>query len=210
MYLYHLVQSFPMTDLRPRAALLDAAIEHVAANGITDLSLRGLAAELGTSHRMLSHHFGSKDGLWTAIVQEVERRQLDALAEVVPDPDTSPSEVLRLWWKRISDESLWPNERLFFEIYGQALRGKPPTSELLDTVVDSWLETSDAMAAMTGMSYEHARTMTRLGLAVTRGLLLDLLTTGDRAGVDAAMEQWIELNASAIDRFTGDRLEAEG
>ncbi len=190
-----------MTDPSPREALLDAAIEHVAANGITDLSLRGLAAELGTSHRMLSHHFGSKDGLWTAIVQEVERRQLDAVAEVVPDPDASPSDVLRLWWERISDESLWPNERLFFEVYGQALRGKPPTSELLDTVVDSWLATSGTFAAMTGLSSDDARTMTRLGLAVTRGLLLDLLTTGDRAGVDAAMEQWIELNALAIDRL---------
>jgi hypothetical protein len=31
----------------------------------------------------------------------------------------------------------------------------------------------------------------RLGVAVVRGLLLDLLATGDRAGVDAAMERFI-------------------
>ena len=30
-----------------------------------------------------------------------------------------------------------------------------------------------------------------------RGLLLDLLATGDREGVDAAMEVWIELNIAA-------------
>ena len=33
-----------------------------------------------------------------------------------------------------------------------------------------------------------ARVHARLGLAVVRGLLLDLLATGDRAGVDAALE----------------------
>ena len=35
----------------------------------------------------------------------------------------------------------------------------------------------------------------RLGIAVLRGLLLDLLATGDREGVDAALEAWIALNA---------------
>ena len=34
------------------------------------------------------------------------------------------------------------------------------------------------------ISGKHAR----LGLAVTRGLLLDLLATGDRAGVEAALD----------------------
>ena len=33
-----------------------------------------------------------------------------------------------------------------------------------------------------------ARAHARLGLAVVRGLLLDLLATGDRAGVDAALD----------------------
>jgi hypothetical protein len=44
------------------------------------------------------------------------------------------------------------------------------------------------------MAPEHALPFARLGIAVTRGLLLDLLATGDRAGVDAAMEHWIRLN----------------
>ena len=74
-----------------RQELLEAAIDHVAEHGLTDLSLRGLAAELGTSHRMLSHHFGSKDGLWVAIIQEVERRQLEVLADLVPDPTVGPA-----------------------------------------------------------------------------------------------------------------------
>jgi AcrR family transcriptional regulator len=45
-----------------RDRLLAAALEHVATHGIGNLSLRGLAAALGTSHRMLSYHFGSREG----------------------------------------------------------------------------------------------------------------------------------------------------
>jgi AcrR family transcriptional regulator len=179
-----------------RQQLLDAAIDHAAAHGLHDLSMRALAAELGTSHRMLSHHFGSKDGLWLAIVQEVERRQLAAIDELAAQPGTSSAdaslpELMRAWWRHISDPSLWPSERLFFEVYAQALHGRAPASQLLDNVVESWLVPATRLAEAIGVAPQDARAFARLGLAVTRGLLLDLLATGDRAGVDAAMEQWI-------------------
>jgi AcrR family transcriptional regulator len=180
--------------VEPRERLLNAAIDYVAANGMTDLSLRRLAEELGTSHRMLIHHFGSKEALWLAIVREVERRQLDAVAQLIPDPDVPFAEAARAWWRHISDPALWPNERLFFEVYGQALQGRAPAAELLDGVIDSWLEPSAEMAVAMGLPREDATAFARLGIAVTRGLLLDLLATGDRAAVDAAAEYWIALN----------------
>ncbi|WP_199223885.1 TetR/AcrR family transcriptional regulator [Paraconexibacter algicola] len=179
----------------PREKLLDAAIAFVADRGLTDLSLRALAAELGTSHRMLIHHFGSKDGLWVAIVQEVERRQLAAIDDLSVDPTLSFADAQRAWWAHISDPSLWPSERLFFEVYAQALRGRPPTGAFLPGAVDSWLEPTARLAEALGLPPAQARAFARAGLALTRGLLLDLLATGDRAGVDAAMEDWIALNA---------------
>ena len=178
-----------------RQRLLDAAIEFVAGHGMTDLSLRRLADELGTSHRMLIHHFGSKDGLWVAIVREVERRQLEGVADLDPAEPMSFAEFTRAWWQHISDPSLWPSERLFFEVYAQALHGREPAVQLLDGIVDSWLEPAAAIAEQMGMPREQAVAFARLGIAVTRGLLLDLLATGDREGVDAAMEHWIALNA---------------
>ena len=182
----------------PRKELLDAAIQHVAAHGISDLSLRALAAELGTSHRMLIHHFGSKEGLWVAIVKEVEHRQLAVLDDLVPDPSVPVDEAMRAWWRHISDPSLWPNERLFFEVYGQALQGHAPATELLDNVVSAWVEPAAAMAEALGVPAARAVAYARLGVAVTRGLLLDLLATEDRAGVDAAMEEWIALSLARL------------
>jgi AcrR family transcriptional regulator len=181
-----------------RQRLLDAAIEYVSANGLTDLSLRRLAAELGTSHRMLSHHFGSKEGLWVAIVREVERRQIPRMGAMVTDADVSFEEAMRAWWRHVSDPSMWPNERLFFEVYGQALHRRGPAADLLDGIVESWVAPAAKLGEGIGMSPHDARAAARLGVAVTRGLLLDLLATGDRDGVDAAMEHWIVTTARSL------------
>jgi hypothetical protein len=97
---------------------------------------------------------------------------------------------------------LWPNERLFFELYGQALQGRPGTEELLDGIVDDWLPFATAALEALGMDHDEALAHARLGVAVTRGLLLDLLATGNREAVDAAMEAYIDV----MDRRVGQLL----
>jgi hypothetical protein len=94
-------------------------------------------------------------------------------------------------WRRLADPSLWPKERLFFEIYGQALQRRPGTAGLLDDIVDSWVEPMVEYARQRGLDPDATRVEARLGVAVCRGLLLDLLATGDRAAVDAAVERYI-------------------
>ena len=185
----------------PRDRLLERAIDYVVAHGLTDLSLRALAAALGTSHRMLIHHFGSREGLWAAIVREVEQRQLAMLGDVMPDPSLGYADAMRAWWRHISDPALWPNERLFFELYGQALQDRPGARDMLDGVIDNWLGPATEMGVAMGLDRATAEAAARLGIAVTRGLLLDLLATGEREKVDAAMEHWIELNAGLLERM---------
>jgi AcrR family transcriptional regulator len=180
----------------PRQRLLERAIDHIATRGLSDLSLRELAAAIGTSHRMLIHHFGSKEGLWVEVIRAVEAQQRAALPDVLPEPSDDLAAAMRAWWAHISDPALWPNERLFFEIYGQALQGRPGTTALLDGIVETWLEPTAAAYVERGMEPDAARALGRLGIAVTRGLLLDLLATGDRAGTTAAMEAWIALNVA--------------
>lgn len=171
-----------------RESLLAAAIAHAEQHGLGELSLRGLAAELGTSHRMLSYHFGSRDALVTAIVERVEQRQRDRLAELLADPDLPPLEQAARFTAQVLDPALWPAERLFFEVYGQALAGRPHTAGFLDRVVTAWLDPVADLLVRIGIPAGEARTHARLGLAVTRGLLLDLLATGDVEGVRAASD----------------------
>jgi hypothetical protein len=95
-------------------------------------------------------------------------------------------------WRRLTHPSLWPQERLFFELYGQALQGRPHATSLLDGVVDDWIEPMAAVLVRQGLARADARAEARLALAVTRGLLLDLLATGDRKGVNAAMARFAQ------------------
>jgi AcrR family transcriptional regulator len=181
----------PSDEPTARDRLLAGAMEYVAEHGVGDLSLRGLAAALGTSHRMLIYHFGSREGLLIEVIRTVEAQQRAALATMLLDSDATPAEIMRRAWHHIADPSLWPNERLFFEIYAQALQGHPHALPLLDGIVDLWVEPLTRIGVAQGRPEAEARAEARLGVAVTRGLLLDLLATHDRAAVDAAMERYI-------------------
>jgi AcrR family transcriptional regulator len=202
--MYQTVHSTSVSGNTARQQLLDAAIEYTAGHGISDLSLRSLAAALGTSHRMLIFHFASKEGLWVEIARTVDRRQREQLRGFPPGPGQPLGELMRAWWKHFSTPALWPYERLFFELYGQALQGRPHTAEFLDGIIDDWLEPLAAATVARGIPEPRARAHMRLGVAVTRGLLLDLLATGDTEAADQAMdafialtEGWLEANAAA-------------
>lgn len=175
----------------PRERLLAATMDYVTRHGIGELTLRQLAKALGTSHRMLVYHFGSKEGLLTEVVRRSEAEQRALTTRCMTDTSTSPIEQARRVWSQLADKQMWPRERLFFEVYGQALQGRPHTRALLDEIVDAWLEPLMAVNQRIGMTAKDARAAARLGLAVTRGLLLDLLATGDREGADAAMEHFL-------------------
>jgi AcrR family transcriptional regulator len=170
-----------------RQRLVDAAIAHFASEGLADQSLRRIAEAIGTSHRMLLYHFGSKDGLLLAVAGAVEARTQDRLAELSEDGGGETDEVIRRMWTYLADPALGDFERLFFALYGRALQGDESVRSLLNDDVAHWLEANVALSAPLGVPADVARTHARLGLAVTRGLLLDLLATGDRTGVEAAL-----------------------
>jgi AcrR family transcriptional regulator len=174
-----------------RARLLNAVIAHVQQSGVSDLSLRDLAAAIGTSHRMLIYHFGSREGVLVAVVRAVEDAQRAFLAQLAADSELSSADAIRAMWRRLADPSLWPNERLFFELYAQALQGRPGTVGLLEDIVTAWVRPAAEYAVQRGRDPRYVEAEARLGVAVIRGLLLDLLATRDRAAVDAALERYI-------------------
>ena len=164
-------------DVERRRELLDALVAVFADGGIGGRSLREVAEAVGTSHRMLLHHFSSRDELLVAIVDEVERRQREVLGQLPADP----AEGFAAMWADVRRPELRPFERLFFECYARGAQGEEPYARMLPGAVDNWLaEIGDVPLA-------------RLGLAVIRGLLLDLVGTDDDAGVQAAAEAFADL-----------------
>jgi AcrR family transcriptional regulator len=175
----------------PRERLLAAVVDHVARHGLGDLSLRSLATSVGTSHRMLIYHFGSKEGLLAEVVATVEAGQRAVLADLAASDDP-PAVAMRGFWHGLTDPAVREHVRLFFEIVALALQGRPGTERLRETLVEPWLEVVATHGVRLGLDPDVARAQARLGTAVTRGLLLDLLATGDRAGVDAAMDAFLD------------------
>jgi AcrR family transcriptional regulator len=53
-----------------RRALLDAALDTIATDGVAALNLRALARRCGVSHAAPTHHFGDRQGLLTAIATD--------------------------------------------------------------------------------------------------------------------------------------------
>jgi len=179
----------------PRQRLLAAAIDRAMHGGITDLSLRELATAIGTSHRMLLYHFGSKEGLLNAVSLAVEEAARSGVSqqEIVTDA--------RRLWNHFSDPQLWPAERLFFELYAHALLRRPGTEGFLDRAVEPWVDMmAAALESEAGLDARTARAEARLGVAVTRGLLLDLLGSGDRDAATEAFDRYLQHTGRADPR----------
>ena len=179
-----------------KARLLALVLEHAAADGLHDASLRQIAAAIGSSHRMLTYHFGSRQGLLSEVSRTVEQQQRDDFIAMLDAPDADPLVIARTMWSRFADPALWPHERLFFELYARALREHEPG--FLPEVIEAWVPPLVALFERLGFTGADAAAEARLAIAVSRGMLLDLLATGDREAADRAIERyWLRYQAGA-------------
>jgi AcrR family transcriptional regulator len=172
-----------------RDRLLEAAIEYFREHGIGDASLRQIASGVGSSHRMLIYHFGSREGLLEAVVAALERAERDVLQQVLA-ADGRPGRV-RAWefWTHVADVVDFYGP-LFFELAARAMREDGEDAPLRGPNVEMWVRALADMWQQTGMPRSQARVHARLNLAVARGLLHDFLLTRDRKAVDQAMAMY--------------------
>ena len=171
-------------DPARREQLLAATAAYLEHNGLAGLSLRPLASALGVSPRTLLYHFGSKEQLLTDALNASPGLK-EALAEFVASEEPLFTRVRRLW-ARTTDPSSRPYLRLFFEVYGAALRDPQRYAAFLSGVVDGWLALLTPMLEHEGVAPDRAATLATELLALHHGCALDLLATGDHVRVDAA------------------------
>src|SRR5689334_12832191 len=109
-----------------REQLLERVVAFAAAEGIAGRSLRDIAAGVGTSHRMLLYHFGSREGLMAAIVATIEAQQRAVMTALTEQVGT-PREVMLGLWDQLTRPELLPFVRLFFEVFGLLAQDTPAT-----------------------------------------------------------------------------------
>lgn len=158
-----------------RRELLESAYRYVLEKGLGDLSLRPLAAAIGSSPRVLLYLFGSKDGLIRALLARARADETDLLRRA---PAGDLTEVALQVWSWLAAPEHRALLTLWTEAYARSLV-EPDGSwaGFAAGTVRDWLALLAAAQADPDSAAAVAqRTMT---LAVLRGALLDLLATGD-------------------------------
>lgn len=113
-------------------------------HGVGALSLRPLAAHLGTSDRMLLYYFGSRDGIVTAICKRLTRDLESLFAASVPPRPLPPALLLGYAWNTVSAPQLRQAFALYLEVDALAARGVAPfTTAASDATAAglNWLST---------------------------------------------------------------------
>ncbi|HLU55960.1 MAG TPA: TetR/AcrR family transcriptional regulator [Pseudonocardia sp.] len=174
--------------------LLDRAYRYVLEHGISELSLRPLAAAIGSSPRVLLYLFESKDGLIRALLARAREDEL-ALLERVDHADNhnlgTLTEVARSLWGWLVAPEHRALLRLWVESYSRSLIDPDgPWGGFARSTVDDWLAVLGAAQAPQERRSEDGEAERTLVLAVLRGALLDLLATGDVGRTTAAVNRF--------------------
>ena len=127
-------------ETEKRKTLEARVVEYALSHGIEDLSLRPVAAAIGTSARMLVYHFGSREKLLHSIVLALRRREDATIGDWWKRAGRAGtlSDFVRWYWRRLSAEEAKPAGRLIFEVYAMALRDPHRFPGVLEDPVDYW------------------------------------------------------------------------
>src|SRR5579859_1260701 len=170
--------------------LLDALIRYLVRHGLADLSLRPMAAEAGTSARLLIFHFSSKEKLLAAVLAEMQARLQSSFSELLaenPPPRKAP--LLRIFWDWATTGENYDYHRLLYQLQMLAAHNPKVYGRYLKKISLSWLELIQP-ALPPGQQTPGFATLYG---AVFDGLFIELMSTGDRGRVLAALEQFIRL-----------------
>lgn len=169
-----------------RARLLSSCTDHVLAHGLPD-RLGPLATAAGTSPRMLIYHFGTRDRLLREVLAQARARQRRLFGELLrARPDEPYLTTLARAWSTMTG----PVGRPYLALFGTLRR---------DTEQHLWPDfrreaTTDWLAPLTDGLGSIARPgLATVVLAVVRGLVMDLESTGDVARTHGAFAEFLRL-----------------
>jgi AcrR family transcriptional regulator len=176
-----------------RDALLELAYRYVLEHGLADVSLRPLAAAVGSSPRVLLYLFGSKAGLVRALLSRARSDELALLDHLSCSGADDLATVAAELWRWLSAKEHRALLILWVEGYGRSIADtEGPWADFARSTVEAWLE----LLASTQPEHERdtpfGRAKRTLVLAVLRGALLDLLATNDARRVTAAVRQQLD------------------
>lgn len=177
-------------------------MEHVATEPLSRMTFRSLATSLGVSTYSFVYHFGSRQEMIDAILEEGVRQQTES--QVGVDIVAFDREQFRDWYRQAFRHSLRESNRtglrLQFEA-GVLEPIDPDLGERITTAFTQWRETVRSWFAKQGVDGRRATVLAHGLVDAVAGLQFGFLITGDRAATVAAFD--LALDASLRDALDG-------
>jgi AcrR family transcriptional regulator len=189
-------------ETKRRTALAEAATDHVLEHGLIGLSLRPLAAALGTSDRMLLYHFADKDDLVASVLRVATHRSVQEVRSLAGAPDVTAA--VHTLWRAMTVPPLEQCQRLYVEAAALGLLGREPYAGVVREANEAWVAALVAFLRRSGCPPERAGRAVVLLEATLMGLHLDLpLDRGTPAVRQAVTDLAVAVAAIAGERSQG-------
>jgi AcrR family transcriptional regulator len=151
--------------------LVEAVTDHALEHGLIGLSLRPLAAAIGTSDRMLIYHFGSKDELVAAVLATSNERSIAIIRAL--GPSSSVHRAVVDLWEAFGDQQLERCQRMYVEAAALGLFGREPYASSVVESNAGWMAALTEHLRSSGAEERTAPAMAAVVDATFNGLMLD-------------------------------------
>jgi AcrR family transcriptional regulator len=196
-----------------KRALLDRVVGHLAEHGLGDVSLRPLAADLGTSPNRLVHHFGSKEELLAAALSRAIEIQVEVRDRwLARRPEMTATDQLRKWWKWLNAT---PGNLALARLGLEAATLEATSTGLPGDVraeqIGLWRTNLERQLVIDGVPAEAAGVEATLLKALFTGFMIDLVATGDRVRLTRALEvglRQVDARVAVLGGTGGDEVSA--
>ena len=173
-----------------RHDLLHRVVHYLETHGIADLSLSPLAADLGTSKRMLLYYFGSRENLLAEAIG-ISRPDIADLFGDVHDAAGLRTAAHRLWRTITTGRQQGPI-RILFQVLSLAPTQPERYAEVAADAVTAMVEPLVPVYRRLGFADADARARASLLISGLRGLCQDRIVTGDEPRIEAAARALID------------------
>lgn len=160
-----------------REELAALATDYALDHGLIGLSLRPLAAAIGTSDRMLLYHFADKDDLVATILRISNDRSVRAVRSL-PRSRSVRTAVLDLWRVSTAEESDHCH-RTYVEAAALGILGREPYVSVVREANERWVDALADHLTAAGCTRARAGRAVALLDAAFMGLQLDLPVESD-------------------------------
>ncbi len=148
--------------------------DHVLEHGLIGLTLRPVAAAIGSSDRMLIYHFGDRDALVSAVVERTIDRAVVAV-DAMPAADGVRAAINGLW-HAYRDPPLSGCLDIYCQAAASGLLGTEPYRSVARAGNARWAEALERFLVRSGAAPARAGRVVTLVDSALYGFHLDLAT----------------------------------